>query len=231
MCQQCAVGSYTSTEQQTACDRCLEGSMIVAQDVACEQCPAGTFRSTSMTSCSPCEAGRFQNTSGQSGCHQCSAVLDTEGPNPHLWTTMRSTGNVDWLEMSGSESVRDCGCAEGAWMDVFGQCQECGVGITCKGMGEVEVLPGYFARADSAGFVWRCHGGDWARCPGGRPGTCAHQRLNTSTACEECEPYTRMTNDGPCEARCVVLVSPLSSRLDPFFLYLQDVLWPAFSPR
>ena len=35
-------------------------------------------------------------------------------------------------------------------------------GITCKGMSEAEVLPGYFARADSAGFVWRCHGAGWA---------------------------------------------------------------------
>ena len=159
-----------------------------------------------MTNCSSCDAGRFQNTSGQSGCTQCSAVLDLQGPNPHLWTTMSRIESMKWLEISGSRSIHDCGCAEGAWLDALGQCQECGAGIICKGMGEVEVLPGYFARADSSGFVWRCHGADWARCPGGRPGTCARQRLNTSITCEECEPYTRMTNDGPCKARCVVLV-------------------------
>ena len=84
-------------------------------------------------------------------------------------------------------------------------------------MGEVEVLPGYFARTDSSGFVWRCHGADWARCAGGRPGTCAQLRLNTSITCEECEPYTRMTNDGPCKAQCVVLLFRLpESVLDMF---------------
>ena len=61
--------------------------------------------------------------------------------------------NVKWLEISGSRSIHDCGCAEGAWLDALGQCQECGAGIICKGMGEVEVLPGYFARTDSSGFV------------------------------------------------------------------------------
>ena len=206
MCQQCAVGSYSSTEQQTACDRCLEGSTLVSQYEGCQQCSPGTFRSTLMTNCSSCDAGRFQNTSGQTECTKCSAVLDLQGPNPHLWTTMIRIENAKWLEIPGSRSIHDCGCAEGAWLDALGQCQECGAGIICKGMGEVEVLPGYFARADSSGFVWRCHGVDWARCPGGRPGTCAHQRLNTSITCEECEPYTRMTNDGPCKARCVVLV-------------------------
>ena len=202
-CQECAAGSHTSTEQQTACDWCQEGSSFVAKDAACQQCAPGTYRSASMSTCSPCDAGWYQNTPGQSGCFQC-AVLDPEGPNPHLWTTLSRNGHMEWQEISGSESVR--GCADGAWLDASGQCQECGVGITCKGMGEVEVLPGYFSSADSAGIVWRCYGRDWARCPGGLPGTCAQQRLNTSIACEECEPYTRMTNDGPCKVRCVVLL-------------------------
>ena len=93
------------------------------------------------------------------------------------------------------------------------------MGLSCKGMGEVEVLPGYFASAGSAGFVWQCHGADWRRCPGGQPGTCAPQRLNTSTACEECEPYTCGSNDGPCKARRVPFIfgSLNSSLLALFF--------------
>ena len=205
MCRECAVGRYTRIEQQTACDGCLEGSVLIAKHVGCAQCLPGTILSQSRTACSQCDAGRFQNTSGQSECYQCSAALNAEGLNSHLWTTMSRIENMEWREVSGSQSLRDCGCAAGAWFDALGQCHECGEGLTCKGMGEVEILPGYFASADSAGFVWRCHGADWARCPGGRPGTCAPQRLNTSTACEECEPYTRMTNDGPCKARCVLL--------------------------
>ena len=89
---------------------------------------------------------------------------------------------MKWQEISGSQSGTDCGCAAGAWADAQGQRQECGEGISCRGMGEVEVLLGYFASVDNAGFVWRCHGADWARCPGGLPGVCALGRLNTSTA-------------------------------------------------
>ena len=208
MCQECAEGRHTGTEHQTACEGCPQGASFVAKDVECDQCPPGTFLNHAlMTACSPCEAGSFQHAAGQSGCYRCSAILGSQGPNPDLWTTMtRTERDGAWQEISGSLSVSDCGCGEGAWVDALGQCQECGDGIVCKGMGDVEVLPGYFAGTDSAGFVWRCHGADWARCPGGLPGVCARGRLNTSIACEQCEPFTRTTFDGPCQERCVVLL-------------------------
>ena len=206
MCRECAEGRYTSTEQQTACNGCLDGFYFISKTVGCQPCSPGTFISPSMTACSQCETGHYQHNSGRTRCYQCSEILDHGGPNLHLWTTMVSSENKGWLEVSGSQSVSDCGCAQGAWADAHGHCHVCGEGITCKGFGEVEVVPGYFASASSPGFVWRCHGADWARCPGGRPGTCAQHRLNTSIACEECDPYTRMTNDGPCKVRRVVLV-------------------------
>ena len=108
-------------------------------------------------------------------------------------------GQVEWREVSGSGDVSQCGCRAGAWVDDQGHCHECGQGIICKGMGVMEVLPGYFASPSRGDFVWQCHGEDWKRCPGGDPGTCAEHRINTSIACDECEPFTRMTNDGPCE--------------------------------
>ena len=221
MCQECEEGRHASTEQQTACDLCQDGFYFVAKTVGCQPCSPGTFITPSMSACSRCETGYYQHNSGRTRCYQCSEVLNPGGPNLHLWTTMVSSENMGWLEVSGSQSVSDCGCAEGAWADALGQCHGCGEGITCKGFGEVEVLPGYFASAASAGFVWRCHGADWARCPGGRPGTCALHRLNTSIACEECDPYTRMTNDGPCKARRVVLVvGPPQSQ---FFVQLREI--------
>ena len=204
-CQECAAGLHASNDSQTACDGCQEGYLFVEKDVACQKCPPGTFFDNVVT-CSPCKAGSFQHAAGQSECFSCSAILDPEGPNPHLWTTTRRTGSAgEWQEISGSETVKESGCGIGAWVDANGQCQECGEGLLCLGMGELEVLPGYFASADSAGFVWRCHGADWARCPGGAPGSCAQHRLNSSTACEECEPFTRMTFDGPCQVRCVTI--------------------------
>ena len=124
----------------------------------------------------------------------------------------------------GSPSADECGCGKGAWRDTLGHCWVCGEGVVCKGMGEVEVLPGFFTGTHSPGFVWRCHGADRARCPGGRPGTCAQRRLNTSIACEECEPFTYMTHDGPCQVRwvssVVVLPSSFSFCCGCLFIYL-----------
>ena len=92
MCQECADGHHASAEAQTACDGCQEGSVFVAKDVGCQRCSPGTFlNSASMTACSPCDAGSYQNEAGQSGCFRCGAVVDPDGPNPHLWTTITSS--------------------------------------------------------------------------------------------------------------------------------------------
>ena len=45
------------------------------------------------------------------------SVLDPFGSNPQDWTIMSWIGNVKWLEISGSRSVHDCGCAEGPLVD------------------------------------------------------------------------------------------------------------------
>ena len=44
-------------------------------------------------------------------------MLDPFGSNPQDWTIMSWIGNVKWLEISGSRSVHDCGCAEGPSVD------------------------------------------------------------------------------------------------------------------
>ena len=199
-CQECPRG-FSSLEGATACVACSPG--WIDADVGCAQCAAGTFAtSTSLTACVPCDTGRYQEASGKSACTSCSDVLDSSGRNAHLWTTMEPVaveGQVEWREISGSGDVSQCGCRAGAWVDDQGHCHECGQGIICHGMGVMEVLPGYFASPFRGDFVWQCHGEDWKRCPGGDPGTCAEHRINTSIACDECEPFTRMTNDGPCE--------------------------------
>ena len=187
-------------EQRHASHAALDGLMPMSAVV---QCSAGTFAtSTSMTACVPCDTGRYQQASGQSACTSCSDVQNPSGRNAHLWTTMEAVvveGQVEWREVSASGDVSQCGCRAGAWADDEGHCHECGQGIICKAMGVMDVLPGFFASPFRGDFVWQCHGEDWKRCPGGHPGTCAEHRINTSIACDECEPFTRMTNDGPCE--------------------------------
>ena len=202
VCQECTVVSFAVDERQTVCLACLAGTVLMSRDMGCRECPAGTYATNSMNACSPCETGRFQNASAQSNCHRCSDVLAVE-TNADLWTTMGrdNEGSSKWKEIEGASDVRSCGCGVGAWADNFDQCHKCGDGIVCNGMGIVEVLPGYFARADDPGFVWQCHGTDWRRCPGGVPGTCAEKRMNSSTACEECEAFTRKTDGGSCEVR------------------------------
>ena len=56
-----------------------------------------------MTTCSSRDAGRFRP--------------GPFGSNPQDWTIMSWIGNVKWLEISGSQSVHDCGCAEGPSVD------------------------------------------------------------------------------------------------------------------
>ena len=44
MFRQCAVGSHSSTEQQTTCDWCLEGSTLFLQDEVRQRYSPGNFR-------------------------------------------------------------------------------------------------------------------------------------------------------------------------------------------
>ena len=74
----------------------------------------------------------------------------------------------------------------GAFLDSSGECVPCGVGMCCLGMGEVDLMPGYYSPSDRPGFVFHCYG-DERRCPGGLPGTCGDHRQNGSITCYECD--------------------------------------------
>ena len=169
----------------------------VAGSSVCTPCARGTFGVNSST-CTLCDVGRFQDLSGETSCRTCSEVLNPSGRNLHLLSTMVLSDTV-WLHVQGADDEGDCGCREGAWLSLARECDQCGEGMVCDGMGHVELEPGYFASYDNAGFVWRCHG-DSARCPGGPPGTCAAHRKNTSIACGEFVTGTRVTTAGHCEA-------------------------------
>ena len=100
--------------------------------------------------------------------------------------------------MDGSDTIEECGCSWGARLSLDGRCIECGEGLVCDELGEVSVMEGYFAPRYDVGDVWRCYGIE-GRCPGGDPGTCAKNRVNTSLACGECRLGTRATSSGVCE--------------------------------
>ena len=205
VCQACAVGHFAGDRAQTACSGCTAGTVTPDKNSSgCAQCVPGRFAGNdSMTSCELCTEGSFSESWGNAVCRECSVTLNPGGPNANLWVTARQVlwkGRLEWTTFDGANTSKACGCAEGSWKTTAGECHTCGEGAICSGMGVVEVKYGYFAAHDNAGFVWRCHGRDQGRCPGGVPGRCAENRQNTSVACGDCAPGTRMTTEGPCVA-------------------------------
>ena len=203
VCKPCNPG-YTSALASAACVACVPGRYSGEAAPECLSCPPGSFGSHSgETGCKECQTGQFSTFENQTACASCYETLNPGGPNPDLWVTMEQVewkGQLEWANMLGALSVASCGCGDGAWLSLASECFECGEGMICRGMGVVELKSGYFSTFDDAGSVWRCYGDDSGCCPGGLPGSCARHRQNTSIACGECEPRTKKTTVGPCEA-------------------------------
>jgi len=202
VCETCPAGHWSSTDA-AACEACDLGHFAPGEGASsCLPCTAGQFSAASnSTMCQDCVTGRFAHASGMDQCEGCYEVLSPGGANPQLWTTMREELWNDELVLvpaAGAQTLDECGCDAGAWMSLDSQCYECGEGVLCKGLGQVIVLEGYFAPYHDAGDVWECHRNE-KRCPGGSPGTCARNRVNTSLACGECKLGTRATTSGACE--------------------------------
>ena len=204
VCKPCSPG-HTSALGSTACDSCVPGRY--SGKAAAEEslsCAPGSFGShAGQNVCEECQTGQFSTFESQTACTSCYDTLNPEAPNPDLWVTMEQVewkGQLEWANMLGARSVTLCGCGDGAWRSLASECFDCGEGMLCKGMGVVEIEAGNFAPFDNAGPVWRCYGDDPGRCPGGLPGSCARHRQNSTIACGECEPHTKETTVGPCEA-------------------------------
>lgn len=202
VCEACSAGHWSKADA-SACEACDPGHFAPGEgSSSCLPCIAGQFSATNnSTMCEDCAIGRFADDSGMEQCDGCYDVLSPGGANPRLWTTMREelwNDELVLLPVAGADKLDDSGCDAGAWMSLDSQCYECGEGVLCKGLGEVIVMEGYFAPSHDAGDVWKCHG-IAKRCPGGSPGTCARNRVNTSLACGECTLGTRATTSGACE--------------------------------
>ena len=69
---QCAIGTDTSTTQQSTCTNCLPGMFKGCEMVECASCQPGYFGSGSgVTTCSPCADGTYSSTEGQTACNAC----------------------------------------------------------------------------------------------------------------------------------------------------------------
>ena len=151
------------------------------------------------TACETCDMGTYTNLPASSACTRCGNL---DGSGFHLWTTVGQRlrgGQLRLVEVDGSVSLASCACVEGARRSDDGACTVCEEGLICPIAEDVELQPGYFVAPQDVSSVWRCHGEDPGRCPGGAPGVCARNRDNSSIACDECDPNMRWTSEGPCE--------------------------------
>ncbi|CAK0865312.1 unnamed protein product [Prorocentrum cordatum] len=207
-CSYCPLGKYTDKQMQTECMLCDPGNYCPFAAHEMLPCPAGTYAGVAGTAaCEPCPVGTYTNTTGSTSCTSCS----TGKANPDLYATQSQvlvSGTSEWVPTTGAESAAACGCKVGAY-EKDGECELCGEGMECPGMGEVIIAPGYFASADRPGFVWRCYGTDHRRCPGGPPGTCAPSRLTSSVACTTCEDGMVASDEGDCKDCSPVHVLPI----------------------
>lgn len=227
LCIECEPGTISAGGVVTQCQPCEAGKMADAPRMAtqCLNCTAGTFskesKSTECASCPPgqfgdeiaatacvqCTVGAFSNSSGSTKCELCA-----EGKQrPDLYGTLQQVdvlGVSEWVPFAGAKTASACGCLKGAYSEQ-GECQLCGKGMRCDGMGEVLIMPYYFASADDPGFVFACFGNDHTRCPGGAPGTCAAGRDVTSLTCQACLPNMKHGDNGECVECGGVDVLPL----------------------
>ena len=200
-CEECPSGEYAASLGQSRCARCSVGTISPQmRSSACDACPAGQYgTNATATACETCDTGTYTNLAASSACTKCG---DLGGSGFHLWTTVGQRvrgGQLRWVEVDGSVAVASCMCVEGARLSDDGACTVCGEGLICPLAGDVQLQPGYFAAPQDIASVWRCHGEDPGRCPGGAPGVCARNRDNSSIACGECDPNMRWTSEGPCE--------------------------------
>mmetsp|Transcript_80860 Transcript_80860/g.237659 ORF Transcript_80860/g.237659 Transcript_80860/m.237659 type:complete len:1458 (-) Transcript_80860:181-4554(-) len=207
------------------CETCADGQVFIGDlgdcvctsgfrkaNKTCVPCAAGTFSSrVGGTACESCPTGHFAATRGQSSCTLCplgtfAAQLNAaecthcgEGRNnAELWTTMRSVaarGGMQWVYTEGAESSESCGCNRDSRRDSSGECIPCEEGLSCVGMGDVIVLPGYFSEVGIS--VYRCHG-ESSRCAGGSPGATCNEGREGIT-CAVCESGKMPGKGGTCQ--------------------------------
>ncbi len=198
-CSECPAGRFASDLGLTQCKLCPRGHFCSGQgSTIATACPLGTFGSASgQTACALCPVASFGDADAQTSCKECAPASSSA---PELWTTLKQvSGTAQLVPFEGATAFESCGCRPGSRPEK-GDCVPCGVGLTCAGMGQVHVLPGYHALPDRPGEVWECFGEDGQlRCPGGPLSTCAPGRVNSSVACSLCEPGLAPAKSGRCE--------------------------------
>ena len=197
-CSVCPPGSFSESlvdgiGETYRCTSCPAGrSQRESGALLCQKCEPGTFSDrTGMAECIPCDLGTFANVSGSTACHICG--------DDDLWTTSRPLlrEKVEkWVEVAGATSQAMCNCREGSHLHE-GRCEMCSLGTRCPGSGNLELLPGYASLVNEPGQVFKCYG-NFLRCPGGPPGTCAKGRDASSLACGSCRHRLHATGSGEC---------------------------------
>jgi len=213
-CFACDAGRFSAETGQRVCEPCPKGySQSETGAVECNICKVGTVApNNEMKQCMECELGTAVNEQGQTACNNCflgyyadslgqsECTFCAEGKkNPETWTTMKKvtqrSGEQQWAYFEAAPANSTCGCDKGYQQSKDGECEECGEGMICHGMSEIEIELGYSWDGELSTF--RCYG-ELKRCPGGKPGVCAEGRDPTSIACTQCLKGKKPGKDGVC---------------------------------
>eukprot|EP00931_Biecheleriopsis_adriatica_P013512 TRINITY_DN11493_c0_g1_i1.p1 TRINITY_DN11493_c0_g1~~TRINITY_DN11493_c0_g1_i1.p1 ORF type:complete len:1561 (-),score=304.57 TRINITY_DN11493_c0_g1_i1:276-4292(-) len=189
----CQAGSYSPAGSST-CSAAPEGFYAPTAGLAAPlPCPPGSFSSQAgRDQCQTCSVGTYSALPGQTACAPCG-----EGKQyPSLWTTMKKVESMGQSKHSyheGANSKAFCTCDVGSRL-VAEQCVNCSAGMSCPGMGEVEIMSGFYADTDF--LIFSCSRSTY--CKGGEAGdTCARGR--TGIACAECLPGYAPSSNGECK--------------------------------
>jgi hypothetical protein len=202
-CTSCSAGTYTDQAASTACELCEVGKMGVkvqsSSKADCTDCPVGKLAALNgSTECTSCNVGTYTDQAASTACELCEVgkYNQEEGKNTckscgkSTLTTMYKTtveGSLQWVLLEGAKSEASCGCKPGS-RNVTGtgsnaECTTCGEGLSCAGMGDVEIVKGYYTLKSKPFTVYLCDPPEL--CLGNRSENCIGAR--TGFLCTKCD--------------------------------------------
>ena len=178
----------------------------------CRHCPDNTWSdyrgARSVGQCKMCPNGKFSNDQTTDGCKDCSVNEVSQGEGKGcvckkgFFVQGRSCAQCPGgmtTDQINSQSIDDCICEEGQYLDGSGSCSPCATGLTCPGgNGPPLQKSGFKATVQSDGTysVFKCYVDD-RHCPPGPTGWCAKGREGIS--CSSCQSMKSEISDGTCE--------------------------------
>ncbi len=202
VCEDCAPGQFSDTEQQFNCTRCPAGfhgssennrAHTHEQRINCVACSSGRYMladvlgAKSSSSCTGCSAGTFQENEGQIGesaCLLCSRGRFSSTPAAKHASSCQPCKAGFWSSSTGATREQTCqGCFSGRYSTGIGavsqaSCLLCPAGYIQSASAQVYCLPcAGGRRQDQDGQI---------SCISCNPGRYAERVATSDRSCKEC---------------------------------------------